>query len=255
MTSIPWREKWRAFGIHFAVTLVLAAGAAAIIFGVWFPAPFDELVGGAELFVLVVGCDLVLGPLLSLVIWDRRKGRNKLIFDYCVVGLIQLGALAYGVYIVAGSRPVYVAFVGDRLEVVTARDVRPAELAAAKDPKYSSLPVTGPMLVAVVVPAADRNDALFQALDGNEEQSRPKFFVPYESQLATIQKHIFPLADLEKRHPEAKEKIAAARAAAGLPDAQLRWMPVRYREAFWTVVVDAASGQPLEYFALDPYNE
>ncbi|MEJ0086640.1 MAG: TfpX/TfpZ family type IV pilin accessory protein [Pseudomonadota bacterium] len=250
---IPWREKWRAFAIHFAVTLVFAAGAAAIIFGAWFPDPFDTLIGGAELFVLVVGCDLVLGPLLSLVIWDSRKGRGKLVFDYCVVGVIQIAALVYGVWIVAGSRPVYVAFVGDRLEVVTARDIRPDELAAARDPIYRSPPLTGPRLVAVVVPPAERTDALFQALDGNEEQSRPKFFVPYESQLSTIQKHIFPLADLEKRHPEGKEKIAAARASTGLPDSQLRWMPLRYREAFWTVLVDAGTGRPLEYFDLDPY--
>src|SRR6186713_2849815 len=115
---IPWREKWRAFAIHFAVTLILAAGVAAIIFGIWFPAPFDKLVGGQELFVLVVGCDLVLGPLLSLVVYDSRKGRGKLIFDYCVVGVVQLAALSYGVWIVAGSRPVYVTFTGDRLDVV-----------------------------------------------------------------------------------------------------------------------------------------
>jgi len=250
---ILWREKWRAFAIHFAVTLLLAIGAAAIIFGFWYPDPFDTLVGGAELFVLVVACDLVLGPLLSLVIYDSRKGRGKLIFDYSVVGVIQMAALLYGVWIVAAARPVYIAFVGDRLEVVSAQDIRPAELAAARDPAHRSLPLTGPKLVAIVVPPAERNDALFQALEGNEEQARPKFYVPYESQLATIRKHALPLEDLAQRHPEGRAPLAAARARAGRPDAQLRWLPVRYREVFWTVLVDADSGKPLEYFALDPY--
>jgi hypothetical protein len=250
---IPWREKWRAFAVHFAVTLVLALAAAAIIFLVWFPDPFETLVGGAELFVLVVGCDLALGPLLSLVVYDSRKGRRKLIFDYTVIGVVQMAALVYGVWIVASSRPVYVAFVGDRLEIVAAADVRPAELAAARDPAFRSLPLTGPRLIAVVVPPEDHNDALFQALDGNEEQARPKFFVPYESRRAAIGKAAKPLAELTARHPEARARLDAARAHAGKPDAQLRWMPVRFREKFWTVLVDAGTGEPLAYFDFDPY--
>ena len=108
---IPWREKWRAFAVHFAVTLAVGLCAAAVIFRVWYPDPFDDIIGGAELFTLVVGCDLALGPLVSLVIYNSRKSRGKLVFDYTVVGLLQLAALAYGVWIVAGARPVYVAFV------------------------------------------------------------------------------------------------------------------------------------------------
>jgi hypothetical protein len=250
---IPWREKLRAFAIHFAVTLLLALAAAAIIFGVWFPPPFDKLVGGAELFTLVVGCDLVLGPLISLVIYDSRKSRGKLVFDYCVVGFLQLFALAYGMWVVAGSRPVYVVFASDRLEVVSASDIRPDELAAARDPAYRDLPITGPRFVAIVVSAADYEDALFQALEGNEEPARPKFYVPYDSQRAVILKRAQPLGELEKRHPEAGPKLAAARARAALPDARLRFLPVRYRESFWTVLIDAQTGMPRAYLDFDPY--
>jgi hypothetical protein len=252
---IPWREKWRAFSIHFAITLVLAAGAAAIIFLVWFPDPFDTLVGGADLFVLIVACDLVLGPLLSLVIYDTRKGRRKLVFDYTVVSIVQLAALAYGVWIVAGSRPAYVVFVGDRLELVAAREIRPDELLVARDPVFRTVPITGPRLVAMRVAPEDRNDALFQALAGNEEAARPKFYVPYESQLEQIRKHALPLAELERRHPEGRKALDAARIRTGMADAKLRWLPVRYHEAFWTALVDEASGRPLAYFDLDPYEE
>jgi hypothetical protein len=250
---IPWREKWRAFAIHFAATSVLALSAAGVIFGIWFPAPFDRMVGGAELFLLVVGCDLVLGPLISLVIFDSRKSRGKLIFDYCVVGFVQLAAMVYGVWIVAGSRPVYVAFSADRLQVVSAADIRPSELESARDPAYRRLPVTGPKLVAIVVPAADHDDALFQALDGNEEPLRPKFYVPYASQLAAIQRRARPLDDLLKRHPEAGPKLASARTATGRPEEQLRYLPVRYHDTFWTVLIDATTGQPLEYFDFDAF--
>ena len=39
---IVWREKFIATAIHFLVTLVLAACAAALIFLVWFPRPFAD---------------------------------------------------------------------------------------------------------------------------------------------------------------------------------------------------------------------
>ncbi|HLA72629.1 MAG TPA: TfpX/TfpZ family type IV pilin accessory protein [Steroidobacteraceae bacterium] len=250
---IQWREKLRAFAIHFAVTLVLAAGAAAIIFGLWFPDPFDRVVGGAGLFVLVVGCDLALGPLISLVIYNSRKSRKELFFDYSIVAAVQLAALAYGVYIVAGSRPVYVAFVKDRLELVSARDIRPAELAAAKEAQYRSLPLTGPRFIYVLVPVKEQSDALFASLDGNEEAARPRFYVSYDSQLESIRARTLPLAELEKKHPEAAPLLAAAIAESGLPATKLGWMPLRYRDNFWTALIDVATGRPAAYVEFDPY--
>ena len=147
---ILWREKWKAFAIHFLATLVLAAGAAAIIFGLWFPSPFDKLVGGQELFLLVVGCDLALGPLMSLVIYNSRKGRRELIADYSVIAAIQIGALVYGLWVVASARPVYVVFAVDRLEIVAAADISPQELAAARVPEYRTRPLTGPKFVSAM---------------------------------------------------------------------------------------------------------
>ena len=92
--KIAWREKFIATAIHFGVTLALAACAAALIFLVWFPDPFETMIGGTELFMLVVGCDLALGPLISLVIYDSRKSRRELVTDYSIVGTVQLAALA-----------------------------------------------------------------------------------------------------------------------------------------------------------------
>jgi hypothetical protein len=251
---IAWREKLIAMAVHFVVTAVLAGIAAALIFFVWFPAPFHTMIGGTELFLLVVGCDLALGPLLSLVIYDSRKSRRELITDYTIVGIIQIAALVYGVYIVAGTRPVAVAFIKDRIEIVTARDVEPAELAAAKDPKYASLPWTGPWLVNIVVPDADQQEALTASLSGKEEMTRPRFYQPYETGVAEIRERAAALDELVKKHPEAKPAIDAAVAEVkDVPAERLRWLPVRHRKGFWTALIDNETGRPVGYFAVDPY--
>jgi hypothetical protein len=250
---IVWREKFLATGIHFLVTLALAAIAAALIFLVWFPDPMQTMIGGTELFLLVVGCDLALGPLISLVIYNSRKSRRELVLDYSLVGAVQIAALAYGVFILAGTRPAYVAFSNDRLEIVTARDITDEELAAAKSPEYRSLPLAGPRYVAIQVPAADYNNAMFEALKGNEEHHRPRFYVPYESERQNILARAKTFAELEKKHPDSKPLMDAAMAELDFPAARLRWLPVHHRKGFWTAIIDTTNGKPVEYVDFDPY--
>jgi hypothetical protein len=137
---IPWREKFRAFSIHFATTLVVAAAAAALIFLVWYPPPFGTMVGGLKLFILITGIDLALGPLVSLVIYDSRKSRRALVFDYTVIAILQIGALIYGIYSVSQARPAYVAFVKDRIEVIAAGEIAERDRQEAKDSTYASPP-------------------------------------------------------------------------------------------------------------------
>ena len=253
--AIVWRERFLAFAIHFVLTLVLAAGAAALIFIVWFPDPFQTMVGGTKLFELVVICDLVLGPLISLVIYDSTKARWQLIMDYSIVGAIQLAAMIYGVYIVAGTRPVYVAFNQDRIEVVTAREIADREVAAARDPAYADLPFDGPRLVAVRVPAEEQQDALFQSIAGNEEHQRPKFFAPYQAALADIRRHAQPVPALAAKFPAAAPLLEVAMRELPIPAERARWLPVHHRQGFWTAIIDDADGRPVAYVAFDPYGD
>jgi len=249
--AIVWRDKLLAFGVHFIATALLAAAAATVIFGVWFPSPFNEMIGGTKLFELVVGCDLALGPLISLVIFNRGKSRRELVLDYTVVGILQVAALSYGVWVMAASRPVYVAFSTDRFEVVMAQNVDAADLAAGP-PQYRRLPLTAPLLVAVDVPPKDRSDVLFRELAGHGGYTQPKYFVPYESMLGEIRKHAGTIAALEKSHPEARGLLEAAIADSGLPEERLRWLPVAVKGEFWTALIDE-NGKPVKYAQLDPY--
>lgn len=250
---IAWREKFLATGIHFLVTLAFAVFAAALIFLVWFPDPLQTMIGGTELFLLVVGCDLALGPLISLVIYNSNKSRLALVTDYTIVGVIQIAALAYGVYVLAGTRPVYVAFSMDRLEVVSAREIRDDELTAARVPAYASLPLTGPRLIAISVPEVEHNDALFQSLEGNEEHMRPRFYVAYELQLEKIRARAKPIDELTKKFPARKASIEEAVRNVSIPVTRLRWLPVHHVKGFWTVLIDIDDGKPVGYIDLDPY--
>ena len=251
---IAWREKFRAFYLHFLVTLALSIAAATLIFLVWFPDPFQTMMGGTRFFVLVTVCDLVLGPLTSLIIYNSKKSRRALVFDYSVVGLVQLAAFVYGVYSMANSRPIYVAFTANQLEVVVAADIDDADLKDAQDP-YRSRPKWGPVLVGTQGPTdrEERNNLLFSALAGKDRQHFPRYYVPYEANLDEINQHARTLDDLERRRPGAKTEVDAAVKELGLPRERLRWLPIGSPRSFWTALIDADSGRPIYYLPVDPY--
>jgi hypothetical protein len=250
---IPWREKFRAFGIHFVATLVVATAAAALIFMVWYPPPFGTMVGGLKLFTLITGIDLALGPLVSLVIYDSRKSRRALVFDYTVVAIIQAAALAYGIYSVSQARPAYVVFVKDRLEVIAAGEIAERDWQEARDTPYASAPKYGPLLVATHVKPADSNDALDGGLEGRDVGVRPKFYVEYDSKLDAIKPRVMPLASLEQRHPESATLIANGLRELGQSADDLGWLPVKHARGFWTALMDRRSGYPVKYLPIDPY--
>lgn len=250
---IVWRDKFRASGIHFLATLAVALIAAALIFIVWFPDPFHAMAGGVKLFLLVTGCDIVLGPLISLVVYDRTKTRLALLVDYSVIAVLQLSALIYGIYNIWEARPVYLVFAKDQIEVVSAGELASEDLAEAKRPEYRKLPVWGPRFVATSVPQADRNDALFTALEGKDVSYRPKFYVEYESQLEDIRKMSKPLSDITTKHPTLAPMLDEAVRESGKDAKDLRWLSVKHRKGFWTALIDVQSGYPVAYLSADAY--
>lgn len=251
---IVWREKASAFAIHFLVTLALSACAAALVFLIWFPDPFQKMLGGTKLFEVMVACDLGLGPLTSFVIYNSKKSRRELLFDYTVVGTIQLAAFLYGLYAVANIRPVYIAFVKDRLEVVAAAEIDAADLAKGGE-RYRTRPKWGPQLVGTQEPQdpQERQKVLFSSLAGKDYSVLPAYYVPYEQVVPQIKHRPLPLSELETRHPEAKPLIASAVAQLHIPAESLIWLPAKHRKGFWTALLDRETGKPVYWLPVDPY--
>jgi hypothetical protein len=250
---INWREKFAAFGVHFLVTLTLSAGAAALVFFVWFPAPYHEMLGGTTLFEIMVLCDLGLGPLSSFIVYNSKKTRRALLFDYTIIAIVQLTAFVYGVHSVANNRPAYLVFVGDRFEVIQAGAIDDADL--ARGGAYDTRPHWGPRLVAIREASGteEHNKMLFSGLQGKDYSVLPEYYIPYEQDLAELRQRAKPVSALEKSHPQARQSIASAVAEVRAPVEQLVWMPVMHKSGFWTVLLDRETGQPVGWLPVDPY--
>lgn len=249
-----WRGRLKAAGVHLGLSMLVALAAAALVLGVWYPMPYREVSGGRELFLLVVAVDVVLGPLITLAIFDRKKGWPHLRRDLAVVALLQFGALAYGLHSVALARPVYLVHEVNSFRVVRAVDLEPAELAKAP-PELQKLPWTGPEVIGTRVPEdpAEKMRAVELALAGRDIGMRPEYWKPYADARADALARAKPVSDLRARHPERAAELDAAVQRTGLAQQQLVFLPLMARKTDWVMLLDAKSAEVVGYAPFDGF--
>ncbi len=145
--------------IHLSLaSLILATVLGSIILR-FYPDFYFHAEGGWAATKIVILVDLVLGPLLTLVVF--KAGKKGLKFDLAVIALIQVTALVYGSHILYSERPAYLAFAIDRFEVASAVDVDYSEF---KHTVLAVGPLSAPKTVYVKPPQGAERQQLFQQL-------------------------------------------------------------------------------------------
>lgn len=147
--------RYSAALLHFLASLGVFALLVAVLLRAWYPAPYFSAAGGWQGLQLVAAVDLVLGPLLTLIIFSPAKSRRELTMDIGLVVSLQLAALAFGVKAVYEQRPVAVVFLDTSFYTVpalaiTSQSIPLSALAPFGDEfpvyVYAQRPVSGPEL-------------------------------------------------------------------------------------------------------------
>ncbi len=248
------KERARAAAIHLALSLGVAALAALLVFGLWYPYPYRDSSGGRELFLLLVAVDVILGPLITLTVFNRKKPRSELFRDLTVVGLIQIVALVYGLWTVCLARPVHIVFEYDRFRVVHAVEV-PQELLDQAPADLRKMPLTGPTVLALR-PFRDENEkgaATLMALQGLPLSARPDLWQPYDQARPRILAAARPVAELRQRFPAQQAMINAAVQDSQRSAEKLVYLPMVERKSFWTVLLDADTAEVRGFIELDSF--
>ncbi|MFZ6755518.1 TfpX/TfpZ family type IV pilin accessory protein [Undibacterium sp. Dicai25W] len=244
--------RFKAMCCHLLISGLIAGVGALVILLLWYPWPLSEMSGGWSLLLLVCSVDVVLGPLLTFVIFDTRKPRSEIIRDLTIIACLQLAGLAYGVHTVYLARPVVVAFEGKLFRVVSAIEIADDELSNASD-EFKSLPLTGPIFVGTreVKSEDERFDAIAHAMAGSDKSMRPIFWQPYQKSVPRILSDSKPLTTLLKNHPEQKNALDQVLAKSGKKMDELRYLPLISKFAVWTILLDAKTAQPVSYLSVD----
>ncbi len=247
-------QRLRAAGIHLSLSALLAAAVLALVLLTWYPQPLPRLLGVGSILLIMLGVDVVFGPIFTLIVFDRRK--KRLAWDLATIAALQLAALAYGLYTLHQGRPAFVVMVKDRFEIVSPADILPPDLLAAKDNPFARSRITGPSWVAIREPdsVSERLAIMMEALEnGRDMQHHPRFYVDYDSQVNEALTRSLPVSKLRSLNPSSGNEIDAAVAATGLSESALRYFPMRGPAADGAVLVSQADGRVLKVLPLKPW--
>jgi len=98
-------SRYAAAACHLMISLLVFAVLAWVILEVWYPDFFFAIDGGWEGMRIIFGVDVVLGPVLTLIVF--RAGKPGLRFDLTLIGILQATCLALGTWIVYSERPIF----------------------------------------------------------------------------------------------------------------------------------------------------
>jgi hypothetical protein len=250
-------NRWKAGAIHLGISALIGAAVISAMLLVWYPGPFFTAMGGNDLVLILLGVDVVLGPLITLIVFNPRKRPALLRLDLAAIGALQVAALAYGVSVIAEARPVYMVFTVDRFDLVAANDIKAAELARVADPRFQSIPWGRPPTIAVKSPADPKEQMriIQSALEGADLQTFPQYYVDYEGFARQAVRASKPYALLRRRHPEPESIALIDRRLAdlGRKEDEVRFVPLKARNRDYCVLVDAKSGSVLGFLELYPW--
>lgn len=246
------KVKFTAFFIHALVSSVVIGVAAYLVFFVFYPGLLSEISAGARIFALLVIVELVLGPTLSLVVFNPIKSRRELFQDYSLIGLVQFSALMFGLYSAFLARPVYMVFVKDRFEVVTPADLGVGVL-RQHGMLWQVITAEGSLFRGVEFPSdvEKLNDILFSAVDGKDIQYMPEYYKIYDAEHAY--RSGVPIKTLIE---DAKaEKSPSYKIFESLLDtcSQCRGVPLMGYDRVWTAVLNKGVEIPIAYVDFDPF--
>lgn len=109
-------NRWQAFGLHLLGSAVVLVVLLLILIFFWYPGVMIDL-GGWQGIKIVAGVDLVLGPLLTLIVFNPAKKSLK--YDLLAILLFQISCLSLGVYFVHSQSPAILVMSDEGIHVIS----------------------------------------------------------------------------------------------------------------------------------------
>jgi hypothetical protein len=238
--------RLRAAAIHLGLSTGAAALLAAATWFVWYRPPFFMHDGGWQVLRLLLLVDVVLGPCLTLLVFDRAK--KELRRDLAIIAAVQVAAFAYGAWILFAYRPAFIVYAERAFYSVHWRDVRRATPDATV-PERLAATATAPVPVIAALPA-DRTErqriAAITTAGGPAPTHYGQYYAALDAAgLARIEREATPVEELARANADVAAELARVRAAH--PGRALVFVPLDLRYGLIMLVFDRESREILDY--------
>lgn len=176
-----------AFAVHLGISLLIFAILGYIILFHWYPDFFFTSDGGWQGIRIVAFVDLVLGPVLTLVVY--KKGKSSLRFDLTCIAVLQAVCLTAGTWVVYSERPIAMVFNDGWFHSMSSGDYTAVGQPVPDLYRFGDRP---PQWVSVQLPddAETQLRIRKQALEARTPlQSLPEHYAPFDLSHINTERH------------------------------------------------------------------
>lgn len=241
------RDKFKAFVIHLSLSALAGLVCAFVIYKVWFIAPLEIATKITPIFLMMVGIDIIVGPLLTFLVY--KKGKKTLKFDLSIIVVIQCIALIYGVFNIYQSRPLWIAFDQDAFYLVRANEV---DLESEKKAAiaYQSRIVSKPQFVSIKRPDIETQKGkelrFYDFMGMNLAVKKPELYDSMNNARQALSTQAFALQDLEKYNANTSLILSKYPQATA-------FVPLKANAVDMTVLINKEKGEVVKIVDLRPW--
>jgi len=246
-------NRFQAFGLHIAISMAIGCLGAVVVFLVWYPGVLAYASNVTTIFLMLLGIDITLGPVITLIIYDTKK--KELRRDLLLVSLLQFSALCYGLHTMFVARPVYIVYNAGQFDVAYANDITQRNLDKVTNVAFKKNPVFSPELVSVQLP--DDPAVIAQIIKnsitgGPDPYYQPEYYVPYLQQRKAILEALKPMSKLTEYNANNLVSVNRLIEKYRSLNQDVGYLVVKARAHNVTAIVDRQSANLLEISAVNP---
>ncbi len=241
-------SRFKAFAIHFSISLLIFFFLLYFILVQWYPEPLFSTDGGWKVIRIIVGVDLVLGPLLTLIVF--KSGKPGLKFDLSMIALVQVLALSWGVWTTYNERPAAVIYTIDFFTPVPAYQLAEQGITAKELKQFGD---TWPILIYIDVP----KEKLSEILNESMQAKKPlyllsKYYKKFgKEQAAVLKENSMNIEKYVEDKPELK-KLYQRSLVTGTAKTNISYLALHSREKWVTVIFDLDEMRIIDSIDIEP---
>lgn len=246
-----WKNKLKASLVHLTISALIVISFLIFVRSYWYPEPFFGISGLMAILVTIVVVDLILGPLLTFVVYKPQKPTLK--FDLAVIAAIQIAALSYGAYTVYQAHPLYITYAIDRFSPINTSEVNPAN---AKFDELKKSKLTGPTLVYLQKPTdrAEMARITTELLSGKADlDARTEYYLPLHSKIDEILARSLNIDNYTK-DPDNKAKLDIFLKKHGSNVTDYSFLPLVGKEKDVLWAFSRKTKKPVDIIEISPWS-
>ncbi|PLX43172.1 MAG: hypothetical protein C0608_00510 [Deltaproteobacteria bacterium] len=236
----------KAFAIHLGFSFLILSAVVTVFSLWWFPPPYFFTEGGWKLLRLILIVDVSIGPLLTLIVFNTSKPKKELKRDVSIIVLIQIVALASGLFTVYLQRTSAVVYADGYLYTMDYQS-------ASEIPGLLDLPAadSGPIYAVIDLPKDldGRQRLRYESLrKGVPLYSHSELLIPLaEKGREEIEYSMLSLKEILGKYEKGRDNILTKISETGLNDEELFILPAYGRITTFILLMERSTLKVVGY--------